>query len=115
MCVRRRRVYEDRHRVLLRAVGDLLPELELVPSAAGLHVALLEPDGHGFDGRRIAERAAVAGVAVQPVSRFRRGPGPDGVLLGFGGIPAADIPDGLRTLAEAIGREQVGHPAHPVP
>ncbi|WP_374007138.1 PLP-dependent aminotransferase family protein [Leifsonia sp. LS-T14] len=105
------RVYEERHRVLLRAVGDLLPELEVVPSAAGLHLALLEPGAQGFEGRRIAERAAVAGVAVQPVSRFRLGPGPDGVLLGFGGIPAANIPDGLRTLAEAIGRERAGRPA----
>jgi GntR family transcriptional regulator/MocR family aminotransferase len=51
---------------------------------------------------------------VQPVSRFRLGDGPDGILLGFGSIPAANIPDGLRILAEAIGREQVGPPAHPV-
>lgn len=109
------RVYEERHAVLVRAAGELLPELELVPSAAGLHVALLEPGqpagrtgvGAGLDARRVAERAGVAGVAFLPVSRFRRGHGPDGILLGFGGIPAAHIPDGLRTLAEAIGREQV--------
>ena len=109
------RVYEERHDVLVRAVGELLPGLDLVPSAAGLHLALLEPGTHPrFDASRVAERAAVSGVAVQPVSRFRIGDGADGILLGFGGIPAAHIPDGLRTLAEAIGREQVGEPAHPV-
>jgi hypothetical protein len=48
--------------------------------------------------------AAVAGVSVQPVSRFRMGAGPDGILLGFGGIPAEQIPDGLRTLAQAVER-----------
>ncbi|WP_431247084.1 PLP-dependent aminotransferase family protein [Leifsonia xyli] len=109
------RVYEERHRAVERSARELLPGLDLVPSAAGLHLALLARDGAPFDGRRIAERAAVAGVAVQPVSRFRVGDGPDGMLLGFGGIPAAQIPDGLRTLAEAIERERVAStlPAHP--
>jgi GntR family transcriptional regulator/MocR family aminotransferase len=105
------RVYEERHVVLERAAAELLPGLELVPSAAGLHLALLEPADRpspAFDGTGVAERAAVAGVAVQPVSRFRVGAGPDGVLLGFGGIPAVQIPDGLRTLAQAIGREEAG-------
>ncbi|WP_285113440.1 PLP-dependent aminotransferase family protein [Leifsonia sp. fls2-241-R2A-40a] len=111
------RAYEERHRVLTEAVGGMLPGLSLVPSAAGLHLALLA-DGTaatGFDGRRVAERAAVAGVSVQPVSRFRVRPGPDGLLLGFGGIPAEQIPDGLRILAEAVERERTSHPADPVP
>jgi len=104
------RVYEERHRVLVDAARELLPGFELVPSAAGLHLALLAPAGTaaaGIDTRRIADRAAVAGVAVQPVSRFRVGAGDDGILLGFGGIPAGQIPDGLRTLAQAVTREGV--------
>lgn len=103
------RVYAERHELLVRSAADLLPGFEAVPSAAGLHLALLARDGAApVDAARVAERAAVAGVAVQPVSRFRLGDGPDGLLLGFGSIPAAHIPDGMRTLAEAVGREGVG-------
>lgn len=104
------RVYEERHRVLTEAIGGLLPGFELVPSTAGLHLALLAGAATaeaGLDVTRVAERAAVAGVAVQPVSRFRVGAGEDGVLLGFGSIPAEQIPDGLRVLAQAIGRERL--------
>ncbi|MGN7800682.1 MocR-like pyridoxine biosynthesis transcription factor PdxR [Leifsonia sp. 22587] len=103
------RVYEERHTLLRRAAEQLDPGLVPVPSAAGLHLALLQRGAEApFDVLRVAERAAVAGVAVQPVSRFRTGAGPDGLLLGFGSIPAAQIPDGLRTLSEAIAREEAG-------
>lgn len=104
------RVYEERHRVLEAAAAELLPGFVPVPSAAGLHLALLAPEGSeeaAIDGRRVAERAAVAGVSVQPVSRFRVKAGADGILLGFGGIPAEQIPDGLRTLAQAVERERI--------
>ncbi|WP_100059443.1 MocR-like pyridoxine biosynthesis transcription factor PdxR [Leifsonia xyli] len=108
------RVYAERHAVLEEAVGALAPDLRLVPSAAGLHLAVLQAETGSFDARRVAERAAVAGVAVQPVSRFRVAAqgAPDGLLLGFGGIPAAQIPDGLRILVEAIARERVGRGDH---
>jgi GntR family transcriptional regulator/MocR family aminotransferase len=99
------RTYEERHRVIEEAAAVLLPALTAVPSAAGLHLALLAPPGAEFAGARVAERSAVAGVDVQPVSRFRAGPGADGILLGFGAVEAADIPDGLRLLADAVSRE----------
>lgn len=107
------RVYEERHGLLVAQAADLLPGFVPVPSAAGLHLALLAAEGSeepAVDGRRVAERAAVAGVSVQPVSRFRAGAGADGLLLGFGGIPAEQIPDGLRTLAQAVERERVAPP-----
>ncbi|SEA93980.1 transcriptional regulator, GntR family [Leifsonia sp. 21MFCrub1.1] len=110
------RVYEQRHAELVRAAGELLPGLRLVPSVAGLHLALLADGADGdIDGRRVADRAAVAGVAVQPVSRFRVGAGPDGLLLGFGGIPVEQIPDGLRTLAQAVERVRASSPGEAVP
>jgi GntR family transcriptional regulator/MocR family aminotransferase len=114
------RVYEERHGILSRTVGEALPGLTLVPSAAGLHIALLaDPGTAEFDGARVAERAGVAGVSVQPVSRFRAragvGPRPEGLLLGFGGIPAEQLTDGLRILAQAVGREHASHAVDPVP
>jgi GntR family transcriptional regulator/MocR family aminotransferase len=110
------RDYEERHTVLVEAAERMLPGLALVPSAAGLHLALLAREGSGgFDGARVEERAAGAGVAVQPISRFRLGAGPDGLLLGFGGIAADQLPDALRILAQAVDRERASQAGHPVP
>jgi GntR family transcriptional regulator/MocR family aminotransferase len=103
------RVYEERHTLIGReAEARLGGRLEAVPSAAGLHLALVPGDGVAFDSERAGEAAAIAGVAVQPLTRFARTPGREGLLLGFGSIAAADIPDGMRLLAEAIGRTHAG-------
>lgn len=100
------RVYEARQRVIVREAQRLLGDrLAVVPSVAGLHLAL-RPHGPGLDSDRVAARAAVAGVAVQPLPRFSAGERRDGLLLGFGAITADDIPDGLRLLADAVSREQ---------
>lgn len=100
------RVYEERQRIVVEEAGRLLGEhLVVVPSVAGLHLAL-RPSGPGFDSDRVAARAATAGVAVQPLPRFSAGERREGLLLGFGAIAAEDIPDGLRLLADAVSREQ---------
>jgi GntR family transcriptional regulator/MocR family aminotransferase len=64
--------------------------------------------GVAFDSARVTAAAAVAGVAVQPLPRFALGEGFEGLLLGFGSIAAADIPDGVRLLAEAVSRTHAG-------
>lgn len=103
------RVYEERHALIGREAAALLSgRLEAVPSAAGLHLALVAADPAAFASERMAEAAAVAGVAVQPLSRFALTAGSEGLLLGFGSIAAADIPDGMRLLAETIGRTHPG-------
>lgn len=108
---RARRVYEERHALIGREAGELLSgRLAVVPSAAGLHLALRPVDGVAFDSVRVMEAAAVAGVAVQALPRFAVGTGWEGLLLGFGSIAAEDIPDGVRLLAEAVGRTPPGRP-----
>lgn len=100
------RVYEHRQSVIVEEAGRLLGDrLALVPSAAGLHLAL-RPRVAGFDSARVAERAATMGVFLQPLARFSAGERREGLLLGFGAIAAEDIPDGLRLLADAVSREQ---------
>ncbi|WP_314148579.1 PLP-dependent aminotransferase family protein, partial [uncultured Leifsonia sp.] len=102
-------VYEQRRAVIEREARSLLAgRLAVVPSAAGLHLALRAEPGVPFASVRVAERAAVAGVAVQPLSRFSHGEPQEGLLLGFGAVAAEDIPDGLRLLADAVVREQTG-------
>ncbi|CAM5275236.1 MocR-like pyridoxine biosynthesis transcription factor PdxR [Leifsonia shinshuensis] len=109
---RARRVYEERHALIGREAGRLLAgRLDVVPSAAGLHLALRPADGVPFDSARVAAAAAVAGVAVQALPRFAVTGGWEGLLLGFGAIAAADIPDGVRLLAEAAARAHAGEPA----
>jgi len=100
------RVYEERQRIVVEEAGRLLGEhLVVVPSVAGLHLAL-RPSCPSFDSDRVAARAATAGVAVQPLPRFSAGVRREGLLLGFGAIAAEDIPDGLRLLADAVSREE---------
>ncbi len=103
------RVYEERHALIGREAAALLAgRLQAVPSAAGLHLALVPAEGVLFDSVRVVATAAIAGVAVQPLPRFAVRSGWKGLLLGFGAIAAEDIPDGMRLLAEAVGRTHTG-------
>lgn len=103
------RAYEERHALIEREAAALLAgRLEVVPSAAGLHLALVPAAGVPFDSHRAVEAAAIAGVAVQPLPRFALKGGWEGLLLGFGAIAAEDIPDGVRLLAEAAARTHAG-------
>ncbi|WP_308220458.1 MocR-like pyridoxine biosynthesis transcription factor PdxR [Leifsonia shinshuensis] len=103
------RVYAERHALIGREAAALLAgRLDVVPSAAGLHLALTPSAGVPFDSVRVAEAAGIAGVAAQPLPRFAVTAGREGLLLGFGAIAAEDIPDGMRLLAETVGRIHPG-------
>jgi GntR family transcriptional regulator / MocR family aminotransferase len=93
------RVYAERHdrlvEVLQRDLGD---RLVVLTSAAGLHVAV-QPIAPGANSTGIAARAQSRGVAAAPLERFCAStPGTEGLVLGFGGIAAEDIEDGVRLL-----------------
>ncbi|SDU62511.1 MocR-like pyridoxine biosynthesis transcription factor PdxR [Jiangella alkaliphila] len=99
------KVYAQRRSLLLAGLagpaGVLAPYLEAVPSAAGLHVcALARP---GVDVVAVVERARAAGVRVAALGQYRAEAGgqggPDGLVLGYGAIDAADVPAGLHRLA----------------
>lgn len=97
---RMRRVYEARRDSLLRAIeqhagGRLRP----LPSAAGLHVsAMLAPP---LDAGIIAQRAAAAGIAVEPLDRSgRRHPRYNGLTFGLGLIGDEQVAAGIRALAK---------------
>jgi GntR family transcriptional regulator/MocR family aminotransferase len=99
------KVYRERREVLLDGLtDDLSGVLEVVPSAAGLHVAAVFHDGV-VDDVAVASEAWSAGVHVEPLSaRYRDQPVRTGLALGFGAVEAEAIPEGLARLAEAIGR-----------
>lgn len=100
---RSRRVYAERHARLVAAVGEHLGSwVELVPSSAGLHVCALLREGVGQEPGAILARAAEAGVRAETLGRYRHATGRDGLVLGFGRVPAERIEPAIRALADAF-------------
>ncbi|HEV8393334.1 MAG TPA: PLP-dependent aminotransferase family protein [Vicinamibacterales bacterium] len=82
---------------------DFAEWLQLVPSAAGLHVtARLVPEST-IDADAVAARARARGVDVSALSHFsgeRRAQ--PGLVIGYGAIPTARIDEGLKRLRAAL-------------
>jgi GntR family transcriptional regulator/MocR family aminotransferase len=99
------RAYAVRREQLIGEVaGQFGDDVRIIPSIAGLHLCI-QPTRPGLDGDRVVALAASVGVAVQSIGRFcAEEPPMPGLVLGFGGIAAADVRDGLRLLAGAVAR-----------
>ncbi|MEU4691247.1 PLP-dependent aminotransferase family protein [Actinoplanes sp. NPDC023714] len=109
---RARRAYADRHARIVAGLHEM-PGVEVVPSAAGLHVtALLRPvsssrAGSGSRARdpaRIVAAARRAGVALDHLGDYVP-PGvavQPGLVLGFGAVDPAVIDEGLSQLARTL-------------
>ncbi|MFT3917349.1 MAG: aminotransferase class I/II-fold pyridoxal phosphate-dependent enzyme [Anaeromyxobacteraceae bacterium] len=96
------RTYAARRARLLEALArELGDRVEVLPSAAGLHVGVLVRDRRA-DARAIARRALARGVRVEPLARYRLRAGPPGLALGFGLVPAGRIAEGVARLAKAF-------------
>nr|WP_281360951.1 PLP-dependent aminotransferase family protein [Schumannella luteola] len=98
---RSRRIYAERHRVLTAELVERMPNaLHVIPSHAGLHLTAYLDAASPRSAPRLAELAAAAGIRVTALDPFYAGaPTANGLLLGFGRIPAADIPAGVASLA----------------
>ncbi len=111
------RVYAERHAAVVAAVGGELAEwLEVVPSAAGLHVSTYVRAGSGVDlgrSRRLAARSGVVirqlgpyymsadrtkGIAAPETNTEPR----DGLVIGYGAINTERIAPGMQLLAAAL-------------
>ncbi|GIE78082.1 GntR family transcriptional regulator [Actinoplanes philippinensis] len=95
------RAYAVRRALLLDALhGELSRWLVPLPSIAGLHLTAHLRPGVRDGAATVVERAARAGVALQTLAQFHRGPaGPDGLVIGFGSVPTDRLPEALRLLA----------------
>jgi GntR family transcriptional regulator/MocR family aminotransferase len=83
---RMRQLYAERQAALIEAFHTRFGErLALAPAAAGMHlVARLAPSS---DDRRVARRAAEAGVETPALSYYYQGPpAARGLLLGYAGV-----------------------------
>ncbi len=101
---RMRKLYAERHQVLLDAAGaQLAGALDIVPADTGLHTI-----GHlhaQFPADDIARLAWARDVTVVPFDRFCLAPvAANGLVLGFSGVRPEEIVAGVRVLAELFER-----------
>lgn len=98
---RARRVYATRHRAIMSALTTLAgSEVTPLPSQAGLHVAVLaEAAAHV----RVFERASHRGLRLSSLgSTYQFGEPHAGIVLGFGAIATAAVPDAIELLGSCL-------------
>ena len=97
------KVYAARRQALLQGLATL-PEgvLEVLPSAAGLHVCTWFTD-RSVDDVAVAAAAARVGVALEPVSvRFQGTTPRPGLAMGFRRVTVDQVPEALTRLAAVL-------------
>ena len=98
------RIYRARREALLAALGARLGDaVEVLPAAAGLHLALFLR-GRGPGAAAVAAAAAAAGVAVEPLGPYYAARARPGLALGYGLVASERIDEGVRRLAGVLGR-----------
>jgi GntR family transcriptional regulator/MocR family aminotransferase len=97
-------VYRTRHELLTRFLThDLGEHLEVIPSAAGLHVTAVARRASADEIRSVRLRASAAGVELHELSRFAlEALARPGLVLGYGAVPTASIEEGLRRLRDCF-------------
>jgi len=101
--IRRMRLfYRERSSALLESIrNELDVAVTVVGEQAGLHVSVTLP--HGFDDHEVSERAARDGLWLVPLSSsYIERPSPQGFILGFSNIPAAEIPRAVKKLRNIL-------------
>lgn len=103
---RTRRIYSERHRIVIDFVREAVNDGLLVaphPSYAGLHVTALLPAGS--DEATIREAARTDGIALGNFAQcWQRPNAPAGLIIGFGATPTTDLPDALGALRQVLTR-----------
>ena len=98
------RDYAGRHALLAATLeADFADWLEVVPSAAGLHLCARLVDPAIDLDHDVLPRARAAGIAVDSLAEFcAQAPKEQGLVIGYGGIAADRIKPGLRRLARCF-------------
>lgn len=101
-------VYRERRAVLVEhLVRDFGDHLELMPSEAGLHVAVLARSATADQLQNIRRRAAGRSVAIQPIGPFAvASRARSGLMSGYGAISTTRIKEGLDLLRSCFESEQ---------
>jgi GntR family transcriptional regulator / MocR family aminotransferase len=96
------RIYNQRRQIIDAALsGPLAADLAPQTASAGLHVAAVLRRGPGEDS--VLQAAAAHGIATTGLRcHYQASRGQQGLVLGFGAISTADLPDALQTLASVL-------------
>ncbi|WP_036569971.1 MocR-like pyridoxine biosynthesis transcription factor PdxR [Nocardioides sp. URHA0032] len=95
------RAYAERRELVLDGIARLLPQLEVVPSAAGLHVAALFTTP--VDDAAVAATALEHGIAVEALSSYAVSAPVSGLVFGYGATATQAVTPGLERLARLLG------------
>ncbi|WP_224364506.1 MocR-like pyridoxine biosynthesis transcription factor PdxR [Hyalangium versicolor] len=100
---RMRALYRERRSALVEALGkEFGPALRVIGAQAGMHLVATLPPGMG--DRQLSVRAAQERLWVMPLSSCYLGEASrQGLVLGFGGTSASDMPDAVRRLRTVLG------------
>jgi GntR family transcriptional regulator/MocR family aminotransferase len=101
---RMNRVYRARHELITDLLAtNFADQLEIVPSAVGIHIGALARRASVEDIRNVARRASTNGVEIHVLSVYACAPpGRAGIVLGYGAIPLEGIPAAMRILQAAF-------------
>lgn len=101
---RMRSLYEDRRRVLIEEIERQFgSSYQVIGTAAGMHLTLFLDDRSR--DLQVAARAVEKNLWLSALSTSYIGPSPrQGLVLGFGNSPSAQIPRAIRILSEILGR-----------
>jgi GntR family transcriptional regulator/MocR family aminotransferase len=99
-----RRQYQLRHeRVAAALAGPLARWVEVIPSAAGLHIGAYIKREPGLDLVAFRKRASAAGVGLFDFAQVSwLGSTRPGLVFGYGAIPVERIDDGLRRVQQCL-------------
>lgn len=98
---RMRRTYRARRDLLVRLLGELVPEADVQGVSAGLHATIRLPAS--LDARMLHAELRAQGVFVEEMTRYRVATGgPPTLLLGYGRASESALRGAVRILARAI-------------
>ncbi|MFD6138160.1 PLP-dependent aminotransferase family protein [Promicromonospora sp. NPDC060271] len=95
-----RRRHRARRDALLASLATQLPGSTAHGVAAGLHLLVTVP---GIDDAAVVRRAGSAGVRVQPLSAYRLGDGPSGLVIGYAASTPDQLHEAVRRIAQVLG------------
>jgi len=99
---RTRAIYQDRRDTLVSEIGKHLGDvLTIVNADAGMHLTARLPKG--FDDVEVVRLARARDISAIALSTcYVANTGDPGLVLGFGGVPEAEIARGVQTLSEIL-------------
>ena len=112
---RQRKLYAERQQLLIQALKKHASGLlDIEPHEAGMHlVADINPTC-GLTDQEISRRALEAGLEVPALSKYFEGPErTEGLILGYAGLTATEIDDGIKRLVEVVKQSKRGSGSSP--